>query len=111
VSTRAVTFAVCAMLASLVVPFASSASTPAGGWTATASMSTARAHMTATPLANGRVLVVGGVGETTSELYSPATGTWSPGGVLNHPRWLHAAVRLADGRVLVAGGGGYTATA
>ena len=60
--------------------------------------------MTATPLADGRVLVVGGVRETSTELYDPATGTWSPGGVLNQPRWLHAAVRLADGRVLVASG-------
>ena len=67
--------------------------------------------MTATPLADGRVLVVGGVREPTTELYDPATGTWIPGGTLNEPRWLHVAVRLRDGRVLVAGGGAYTASA
>jgi hypothetical protein len=74
-------------------------------------MATARDNLTATSLADGRVLVVGGVGESTTELYDPATGTWSPGGTLNEPRWLHGAVRLADGRVLVAGGGGYTPSA
>jgi hypothetical protein len=83
----------------------------AGSWTATASMSVARGHMTATLLENGRVLVVGGSQESTTELYDPPTATWIPGGVLNEPRWLHAVVRLADGRVLVAGGGAYTPTA
>jgi N-acetylneuraminic acid mutarotase len=77
-------------------------STAAGSWTATASMAAARAHLTATRLGNGRVLVVGGVDESTTELYDPLTGTWVAGGTLNQPRWLHAAVRLADGRVLVA---------
>src|ERR671922_285362 len=67
--------------------------------------------MTATRLANGRILVVGGVGESTTELYDPSTGTWLPGGTLNQPRWLHIAVRLFDGRVLVAGGGAYTTSA
>ena len=55
--------------------------------------------------------MVGGVGESTTELYDPPTGTWIPGGTLNQPRWLHVAVRLRDGRVLVAGGGAYTAGA
>jgi Galactose oxidase, central domain/Kelch motif len=86
-------------------------STAAGSWTATASMSVARGPLTATLLGNGRVLVVGGAQESTTELYDPPTGTWIPGGTLNVPRWLHAAVRLGDGRVLVAGGGAYTPTA
>jgi hypothetical protein len=80
-------------------------------WTATASMSVARAHLTATRLGNGRILIVGGVGESTTELYDPPTGTWIPGGTLNRPRWLHVAVPFADERVLVAGGGSYTASA
>jgi hypothetical protein len=86
-------------------------STAAGSWTATAGMSVARGTLTATLLGNGRVLVVGGAQESTTELYDPPTGTWIPGGTLNVPRWLHAAVRLGDGRVLVAGGGAYTPTA
>ena len=59
--------------------------------------------MSATTLANGRVLVVGGSGVTTAELYDPATATWLAGGTLSESRGLHVAVRLADGRVLVAG--------
>jgi hypothetical protein len=43
-----------------VTPLRSSVSTAAGSWSATTSMTVARAHVTATPLANGRVLVVGG---------------------------------------------------
>ena len=88
-----------------------SVSTEAGSWTETASMSVARGTLTATLLGNGRVLVVGGAQEFTTELYDPPTGTWIPGGTLNVPRWLHAAVRLGDGRLLVAGGGAYTPTA
>ena len=52
----------------------------AGTWTATASMAVARADVTATRLANGRVLVVGGVNETTPELYDPPTGTFCRAG-------------------------------
>ena len=110
-NTKAVASTVVAILAIAVAPLAASADKAAGGWAATASMSSARAHMTATSLANGRILVVGGVGERTTELYDPTTGTWIAGGVLNQPRWLHVAVRLQDGRVLVAGGGAYTPTA
>ncbi|MGH3085324.1 MAG: kelch repeat-containing protein, partial [Gaiellaceae bacterium] len=83
----------------------------AGSWAATASMAIPRASLSATPLESGRVLVVGGVGDSTAELYDPPTGTWIPVGTLNQSRWLHVAVRLRDGRVLVAGGGAYTATA
>jgi hypothetical protein len=66
--------------------------------------------VTATPLGNGRILVVGGVDELTAELYDPPSGTWLPAGSLNESHWAHVAVRLADGRVLVAGGGRYSAT-
>jgi WD40 repeat protein len=83
----------------------------AGSWSATSSMAVARGSMTATLLANGRVLVVGGAQESSTELYDQSSGSWMPGGTLNVPRWLHAAVRLPDGRVLVAGGGAYTSTA
>jgi len=68
-------------------------------------MATARRTATATRLANGRVLVVGGAEVSTAELYDPPTGTWLPAGALSEPAGLLVAVRLADGRVLVAGGG------
>ena len=69
----------------------------------------ARDHVLATPLTDGRVLVVSS--STTAEIYNPATSGWSPAGELSQPRTLGVAVRLADGRVLVAGGGQYSTTA
>src|SRR5918992_1308826 len=101
---RSFASAICAVLTLAVPALASgSTSTEAGSWTAAASMATPRGQLTATPLADGRVLVVGGSDVFTAELYDPGTGTWLPGGTLNESRGLHVAVRLADGRVLVAG--------
>ena len=57
-----------------------------GTFTATGSMSDARIYHTATRLADGRVLVAGGVGArrpaplASAELYDPKTGTFSPAG-------------------------------
>src|SRR5260370_20799834 len=59
-----------------------------GTWTLTGSLHVARADSTATLLANGQVLVVGG-GGTTAELYNPPTGAGAPTGSLppapDHP--------------------------
>src|SRR3954447_26069606 len=61
---------------------------------------------TATLLADGRVLLAGGViqnGATDScEIYNPATNAWTKTGSLNGARWFHSAVLLTDGRVLAA---------
>ena len=104
-TTKAAASAICALLAIVAAPLASSASTAAGSWTATADMAVPRNSLTATPLENGRVLVVGGTGESTAELYDPATGTWIPGGTLNEPRGLHEAVEPRAGRSPRAGSG------
>ncbi len=68
--------------------------------------------VTATLLADGRVLVAGGSGvdqpDTTAEIYDPKTGTFSQTGPMSQPRSMHTATLLADGRVLFAGG--YTGT-
>jgi hypothetical protein len=58
---------------------------------------------TATLLPNGKVLVAGG-GVTATELYNPATDTWSATGALATPRRYQTATLLPMGRVLVAGG-------
>ena len=81
-----------------------------GTFTPTGSMSTSRTRHTATLLADGRVLVVGGwnaagwVKLASAEIYDPATGRWSTVGSMTAPRDSFSATRLADGRVLVAGG-------
>lgn len=84
-------------------------------WMATGNLNIGRHHHTATLLANGKVLVVGGysrcsfaTGCTTldsAELYDPASGTWGLTGRLRTARSGHSAVRLLNGKVLIAGGG------
>lgn len=75
----------------------------APGWYATASMSTTRAQHAAVLLGDGRVLVINGVSRTgfvaTSDLYDPATNTWTATGATGITGNITQAVRLLDGRV------------
>lgn len=82
----------------------------AGHFQPTGGTSALHLEHTATALADGRVLTLGGW-TPFAELYEPLTGTWSSTGnsVTNHR--LHTATLLADGRVLVAGGEGASASA
>ena len=72
-------------------------------------MTVERAAHTATLLADGRVLVAGGIrgGEAalaSAELFDPATGRFEATAPMATPRSGHTATLLRDGRVLVAGG-------
>src|SRR5262249_34395831 len=58
---------------------------------------------TATLLLNGKVLVVGG-GNSTSEIYDPASNSWSAAGGIGGQRTYHTATLLPTGKVLIAGG-------
>lgn len=103
----------------------------AQAWEGTSDLVTARSDHTATLLADGRVLVVGGKDRAgkpvaTAELFEPLSvrqvarcdpnasppkpckvqGVWAPMGQLTAARWGHAATLLPDGRVLVTGGVG-----
>ena len=82
-----------------------------GTWTKTAYMKTAtsRAFPAAAVLADGTVLVVGGIiapGEEipTGEVYNPDTDTWSPVASMGRSRYDFSATTLHDGRVLIVGG-------
>jgi N-acetylneuraminic acid mutarotase len=84
----------------------------ANTWVAGATMATARESHSATLLANGKVLVVGGLIDkncdcdtSSAELYDPVSNTWSSAGAMSVPRVGHTATLLANGKVLVAGGG------
>lgn len=85
--------------------------------TSTGDLVRARMGHTATLLADGRVLIVGGsspragYGSTdepvaSAEIWDPASGTFAVTGALLEPRSGHTATLLQDGRVLVVGGDG-----
>jgi hypothetical protein len=92
-----------------------------GIWTPTGSLQTRRGSHTATLLPNGKVLIAGGTGLTSSqastgpfdavlassEIYDPTTGSWAPTASMGQPRQHHTATLLANGKVLVAGGDNY----
>lgn len=83
-----------------------------GQWTATGSMRDPRSSHALTPLADGRVLVVGGIytnpvaprALSTAELYDPVTGQWTVTGSTNVARYGHTATLLLNGKVLVTSG-------
>lgn len=83
-----------------------------GVWATGASMKARRFLAGDAVLANGDILMSGGLdqdasGQTvhqTAEIYSVADGTWSFTGALLRPRAGHTATPVGDGTVVVAGG-------
>lgn len=82
-----------------------------GLFSATGSTHDARHGSTATLLANGKVLIAGGIMSNsqtrlaTAELYDPAAGTFAYTGSMRVARDYQIAVLLPNGKVLIAGGG------
>ena len=70
----------------------------------TGSMSQPRENDAATLLANGKVLVAGGAGLASAELYNPQTGKFAATGSMRTTRENFTATLLAGGQVLIAGG-------
>ena len=85
-----------------------------GSFASTGTVSEIRGLSTATTLADGRVLVVGGyhvdeeglpIEPKYGELFDPRTGTFArTPGQMSTGRYGHTATLLADGRVLITGG-------
>ena len=71
-------------------------------------MSSSRYQHTATLLADGRALIVGGIDSSSAiagaDLFDPLMRTFSPTGSMASPRASHTATLLASGQVLIAGG-------
>jgi hypothetical protein len=82
----------------------------AGVFTPTGSMTTPRWFLAGAPLADGGVLVSGGMDTSgtqlaSAEVYDRAAGGFSPTGSMTAPwRSDHVATALPDGKVLVTGG-------
>ena len=84
-------------------------------WAIAEDLQVARRGHTATLLANGRVLIAGGLVCCTdnreafsaaAEIYDPTTGRFQLTDSLRQGRGFHRATLLADGRVLLSGGFG-----
>ena len=74
-------------------------------------LQTSRALHTATRLADGKILLVGGTqnawdGLADVEIFDPTTGQTSRAAPLHAAQFYHSATLLPDGRVLVVGGAG-----
>jgi hypothetical protein len=72
-------------------------------------MTSARYAHSATRLADGRVVIIGGHPNmsgplATAEIYDPKSGTFGTSGSMTTARFGQVATLLADGRVLVVGG-------
>lgn len=108
---RVLSSMVSAVLATAVAVSAGASPGVEKGWTLQPPMNAARAYPSATTLADGRALVVGGYDSTgnparSAEIFDPADRSWTATTSMLHSRARHAAVHLVDGRVLVVGGEG-----
>lgn len=94
----------------IATPSPSAEPSPGTGWSQLPDLATGRIDHTATLLADGRVLVVGGGLESetdsqaSAEIFDPKTGRWSSATSMASPRQRHTATLLPDGKVLVVGG-------
>ncbi|HEY6888158.1 MAG TPA: kelch repeat-containing protein [Solirubrobacter sp.] len=88
-------------------------------WSPPASIQFPRWAHTATLMADGKVVIVGGIATNNApvavaERYDPAINAWSQAGTLGQARWAHSAVRLPNGKLFISSGhssqGSYTSS-
>lgn len=94
------------LIVSVLVSFNISLAQSYGGWQQIDSMNEARYSHSAIQLADGRVLIVGGVGASDSkscEFYNPLLNKWSAAPKTNYVRSRHRLIMLNSGRVLAVG--------
>jgi hypothetical protein len=72
--------------------------------TPTGNLTVAAGHFAPALLDDGRVLLASGYESPVSQLYSPATGTFSTTGTFHTPRTFASATTLSNGKVLFVGG-------
>jgi hypothetical protein len=103
-------FLLATFVASFAAVFSASANaTVTGAWSPPAAMAMNRSNATAAQLRDGRVLVAGGVENSSSmqtaaaEIYDPATGAWSSAAPMHESRWYPLAASLPGDRVLLVG--------
>ncbi|CAF0895918.1 unnamed protein product [Adineta ricciae] len=80
-------------------------------WINTGSMKYSRYMHQAIALVDGKVLVMGGIGDKaiahkTAELYDGSVGIWTATGNMTYARFGHTASALKNGKILVTGGNG-----
>ena len=75
-----------------------------GGWRRAVNMTAARIAPAVASLPNGNVLVAGGVGLATAEVYDVASERFVAVGRMSEMRAYATATALPDGTVLIAGG-------
>ena len=98
-----------ALASSSATPNPSPSRGPKGVFSTTGSVTVGRGDgAAATLLADGRVLVTGGVGPTqalsSAEIYDPSTGVWTQTGSMLSGHSDHTSILLKDGRVLIVAG-------
>lgn len=113
-------YAVClGVFLSMAAITSTAAAAGPGEFLATGSMGTVRTGPAVVKLADGRVLVAGGVDDSdppvylaSAEIYDPATGAFTPTGSMGTGRIDPDVNLLASGKVLISGGGvdAFTAT-
>ena len=79
-------------------------------WTTASSMQAPRYYHSVTPLANGKVLVAGGVSRDNfvtngAEIFDPANSSFTATGPMLAPHYGHSAILLPSGKVLLIDSG------